>query len=131
MPKTYQYKLAKWAWGIFIDIACEVVFSQKPSPDAIMIEGQFFIEIEHTNVLLTDFEREMLIDGAKLMASKVSISPTLVCTIRVLTIQIVPTDYQAEGLKYALAGWIATEFGLPLPEADIRFDKKANRYLFP
>jgi len=45
-------------------------------------------------------------------------------------IMIVDTDFQIEGLYFAIRGWLATYLNIEIPKVEGWFDKKNNRYHF-
>ena len=51
--------------------------------------------------------------------------------VRITSLSIIPTDYQAEGLYYAMVLWLSEHFGLKMPAYRCEFDRATNRYLFP
>jgi len=51
--------------------------------------------------------------------------------IRVVDILFNPTDFQEEGLAYAMAGWMAQAFGIAFVPPPVEFDKERNLYNFP
>ncbi len=81
---------------------------------------------------LADDEYIFLVKGAQIMAGALQdkLQNGRPRMIRIIEILFNPTDYQPEGLTYAMAGWLAQEFNIAEPNPLIEFDKGSNSYKF-
>jgi hypothetical protein len=76
-------------------------------------------------------EMPYFIKGVELVAEELQAhlqDPTL---IFVTECTIVHTDYQPEGLTYAIAGWLTREYDLNWKPDEVIYNKEMNRYIFP
>ena len=71
--------------------------------------------------------------GLRLAANPISQSlpKSEAVLIRVIRVEYNPTDYQPEGLVYAITGWAAEAFRFPKLDTAVHFDMVKGRYTFP
>ena len=131
MESTYTYRLFKHTWGVAIDITAEAVpLSQYKGEATEVVKGLWFalgIDWE-----LTAGEKQYLETGLRLVSNEIGdevMDEPIV--IRVVDILFNPTDFQEEGLAYAMAGWMAQAFGIAFVPPPVEFDKERNLYNFP
>lgn len=51
--------------------------------------------------------------------------------IKIKSIDFNFADYQKEGFFFAMASWAAKYFGVEMPNYEVYFDSKQNKYIFP
>ncbi len=51
--------------------------------------------------------------------------------IEVIELDYTPTDFQIEGLGYAIAGWVIQEYDLAITLPKVKYDKALNHYIYP
>lgn len=127
--RTFPLRILKASWGIAVDLRARSLVVSQPPPGALAVRPRVLLDV--TRVQLPAVDIEHLMSGLNTMASAVEAKePNGYVVIEVDEVKYTPTDYQPEGLAVAMIGWISEEFELDPPMIDVRFDKKANRYIF-
>lgn len=119
---TSTFKIFKSGWGIWIRISGETV--KINSPNSIL-------KIHHTNPNLTDNETKFLQKGFDWIIQKIEEKNQPAYQISITKIETVLTDYQEEGLFFAIAYWLSEHFKFEMPYFNFRFNKTINKYEFP
>ena len=132
MVSTYSYRLIKSSWGIAIDITAEAApLSDYSGAAAEEVEQGLWLAVE-TSWQLSPDECRYLATGLRLvsqdMQSRIAQDGPIV--VRVIDLRFNPTDYQKEGLAFALAGWMAQTFDFPFSPPHALFNREKNRYEF-
>jgi hypothetical protein len=133
MKSTYSYRIIKSSWGIAINITADVLPLADGERTATKIRQGLWLSVDPgLGLKLSQQEHQMLAAGLRLigegMAEIVQRDGPLV--IQIDDISFNPTDYQEEGLAYALASWVAHHFNLSLALPPVHFFKQENRYTF-
>jgi hypothetical protein len=126
----YTYSVIKSSWGIRIRLSAEVALLPEDRRESAEVSNGIWAELTVRG--LDSDERRYLMDGVRMVAPQIREAlghdaPTL---IRVVGVDYNPTDYQANALKYAMAGWAAKEFCFNLKPVGVSFDRAQNRYIF-
>jgi len=131
MKSTYNYRVIKSSWGIAIDITAEVLPLADSRYAAIEVRNGLWLSVD-MGVELTQQEHQMLTIGLRLLNGDLDriVQRDGPLVIRVYDVSFNPVDYQEEGLAYALAGWAAQQFTIPLTLQPVHFLKQENRYIF-
>jgi hypothetical protein len=126
---SYRYRLLKGApWGIAIDLRA----GQEPAAvatNAKKVAERLWLRVD-TERPLSEEQVGFLVEGLYSVADEIVARAHGPVQVRVAELTFNPTDYQAEGLAAAIAGWAAQEFGFPVPEVPVIFDRRENRYVF-
>ena len=130
MKSEYVYRFVRSSWGIYVGLTAEMIPRADYSGKSIEVVPNIYLSIEAPNIVST--EHDYLIRGIKLTQHELQkqLKEQLPIVIRIMELEIALTDYQPEGLTYALVGWLEQEIGiiyhLPTPV----FDKERNIYVF-
>ncbi|WP_075343642.1 hypothetical protein [Tenacibaculum agarivorans] len=124
----HKFRVLKTTWGIAIDIGATFVKKEKGhSEDNYPISLDREIEIDFSALKnIPDFQKDFLIKGLKWVENHIDKSTV----IKIHELSHNFTDYQNEGLFYAIAEWASLVFDFELPNYDVTFSKKDNKYLF-
>ena len=131
MKSTYHYRVIKSSWGIAIDITADVLPLADSVYAAIEVRNGLWLSVDLGSAL-TQQEHQMLINRLYLLNGDLDriVQEHGPLVIRVYDVSFNPVDYQEEGLAYALAGWVAQRFTIPLTLQPVHFLKQENRYIF-
>jgi hypothetical protein len=132
VESTYSYRIIKSSWGIAIDITAEAVpLAHYSGTAAEEVEQGLWLAVE-TGWQLSPDERRYLATGLRLVSQGMQrrIVQNGPIVVRVIDLRFNPTDYQEEGLAYALAGWMAQTFDFPFSPPHALFNREKNRYEF-
>ncbi|MEL6655334.1 MAG: hypothetical protein AAFN93_22050 [Bacteroidota bacterium] len=126
--RSSEYKIIKSSWGIWISITAEIGSVQH---DQLEVTDLIGIKLAPDCINLSPQEIDYLKAGIKWVEHLITPKIAAPITIKILEIRLVLTDYQAEGLYYAIASWLAEQFGFNLPSYRYSYNKEKNRYEFP
>jgi hypothetical protein len=126
----FQYRLlGETSWGIAIDVKADIFeFQDKNKCTSDNVIDQLWVDFKKTPYL-SDYQRKLIIGGINWGFPKLSFTKDQVIILEELIIN--PTDFQDEGLFYAMSGWINKHFKMKIPEYSFSFDKNKNKYIFP
>lgn len=131
MAEAYIYRIIKTTWGIWIQINCEIQsVSQSKESELIKVDENFYLSIA-LNARVPDDEIPYFVKGIELVAEELKGHLQCPVVIHITECTLVLTDYQPEGLAYAIAGWLTREYGLNWRPNEVIYDKERNRYIFP
>lgn len=126
----HKYRVLKSSWGIAIDIDLDVVSLEEiemSKVEEINPRVCFLILDSSFDNGLRPFIKDGITDISEFIYSKIG---TQAICLLINKIEYNPTDFQKEGLYYAVQDSIYAYFGeTPLPHK-IEFDKVANKYVF-
>jgi hypothetical protein len=125
---TYTYRVRKYAWGIWVALTAEAEHVTSLSNTAELIGRNVYFEFV-APFRLDELEKEFIFVGIEMMIPQLPTYSDMLL-IRITNVEIAPVDYQPEGFKYAIAGWIAQAFELQYPQPQVVFAKTGNRYIF-
>ena len=136
MESTFRFNFRKTSWGMFINltaefIPCDLTSLESSDKDILPVTERLWIHLQLGDMRLPEDEKPMLTLGAQIIlnASAASLPPTP-GIIRISELLYPLTEYQPEGFAYTMAGWIAQEWDVPMPEISIRYEKAKNTYFF-
>ncbi|MEO0471436.1 MAG: hypothetical protein AAF206_17530 [Bacteroidota bacterium] len=115
-------KILKASWGIHISVEGQAVKSASK---------RFALDLAFDFPKLSMEEMMWLQKGFNRMVRPVFNKSGHIWQVSITSLGIIPTDYQEEGLYYAMALWMAEHFELDLPDFPCHFDARTNRYVFP
>lgn len=136
---SFHYRVLQTTWGISVKIDCQVTWNMQPitdenyieMTDSIYLASDIVQQFSYTRRLF-DEEINFLRQGILLVSSDfVNKFPNGQLVIKLTRLDFADTDYQPEGLTYAIAGWLGENFGFSYPKPIVKYDKATNRYLFP
>ncbi len=133
MESTYSYRIIKSSWGIAIDITADVLPLVGNERAAIEVGQGLRLAVDPgLGLKLSQQEHQMLAAGLRLTEEGMTeiVQRDGPFVIQIDDISFNPTDYQEEGLAYALASWVAHHFNLSLALPPVHFSKQENRYIF-
>ena len=136
MESPIWFKFHKTSWGIFVNmsaefIPCDLTLLDASDKNNLPVTERLWLQLYSGSPCLTQEEKQMLVLGARLIADNLS-TPFLETSgvIEILELRFSETEYQPEGLACVMAEWIAREWGVPLPNVPVRYDKPRNVYFF-
>lgn len=133
MATEFKYRLldGNASWGIAIDLVADYGPVVDVAADLVEITPQLFFRNEATQKCGAR-EQFFLELGLRLVAKEIAGVPgARSFIVRLKNVGYRPTDYQAEGLASAIAGWAAIAFGFPALDLRGKYDQELNRYVFP
>ena len=136
MESTFKFKFRKASWGIFVDLTaefvpCDLTLLDSHDKDILPVTENLWLHLKLGNLRLPEEEKPMLVLGAQIILNvSVNPIPTTPGIIKISELSYPLTEYQPEGFAYAIAGWIAQEWNVPMPEIYIRYEKAKNTYFF-
>lgn len=126
----YKYRVLKSSWGIAIDIDLTAISHE----DLETSEVEDIDSMVSFAILDYNFDRDLrpiikegIADILEFIYSK--ISTKAICFL-IHKIEYTPTDFQKEGLYYAIQDSIYAYFNESPLHHKIEFDKSANKYIF-
>jgi hypothetical protein len=132
MPSHYIYRFLRTTWGIYVDLTAEWIAQTDFEGPTLEVIPKVHLSIEVTLNLQID-EQEFLVLAIKLTRHELEerLKEQSPIVIRIVDLGIVFTDYEPEGLTYALVGWMGQELGIDSALPPPTFDKENKRYVFP
>jgi hypothetical protein len=132
MSEPYIYRILKTSWGIWIRINCEIqALSSSEEMEIIKINDKLHLSIALQARGVPDDVTPYFIKGVELVAEELQKHLRVSTLIHVTECTVVITDYQPEGLTYAIAGWLTREYGLNWKPDEVIYNKETNHYIFP
>lgn len=137
MP-IYKYAVLRSSWGIIVWIDCQILplaaLPETEQEQLISIQPRLWLDsvLGYKNTHWSEMkssEIKFLSKGLQLIYSE--LMPKLgsqETVVKVTHLDFPPTDFQDEGLAYAIAGWFIENYDLPVTLPPPRFD---GRYVFP
>jgi len=128
----YKYQLLKSSWGIviFLDIQDlinpAILKSDRKIFDNIYLRLSNNIKID--TAILCDWFSLAIQDLYNEV--EVIISNDIIC-FEVESVDYSHTDFQEEGLYYAMLGWLSQKYSIPVSDSDAYYSKETNNYVFP
>ena len=128
----YKYQLLKSSWGIVIFVNIQELIN----PVLLISDRKIF------NNIYLRLNNNIKIDNAILYywfslaiqdlynKIEVIVSNTIVC-FEVESIDFSHTDFQEEGLYYAMQGWLSQKYSILISDSDAYYSKETNNYVFP
>lgn len=124
----HEFRILKISWGIAIDI--DTRFTKKERGKTTtnhLVSVEREIEVDFSGLKnITDIQKEFLVKGLQWVEEYLDVSTI----IKIHKLGYNLTDYQNEGLFYAIAEWASLAFNFQLPAYEVAFDKKENKYVF-
>lgn len=128
--KTYHYKISKTGWGIFISITANVYTNIEYNNSMFKIDNNFYVDFSEVPLITSDKIKEnLLVSGISWVKKYIKFEGSMVLKIHKLDINF--TDFQNEGLYYAIAFWLSKYFTFEMPHYNCYFNKESNTYIFP
>ena len=128
---AYRYRELQYGWGIVIDIECKSHklrdFDKTTTPAGSCLSLAFSTKWQKVLPEYIESFRRGLAYITEQLCHKIN-EPIV---IEVIELGFVLTDFQVEGLGYALAGWIIREYDIDITLPEVRYDKSLNRYIYP
>lgn len=122
----FIYRMLKNAtWGIHITFDLEEKASIKDDK-YVTISNELSIDLSML-IYLTEAQKWYIIKAFESISHYI---PKDSLVIKLNKIVYNPVDYQDEGLFCGIVEWAAKQYNFTIPEFDIVFDKKHNRYNF-
>jgi hypothetical protein len=116
---------------VWIKINCEVT-PLETVDDVGYLRVNHWLFLSTGDWLLPSEEILYLTKGIELVENALKPKMTrLPVLLRITQLEYVLTDYQVEGLAFAIAGWLDQQFHLEWRAPEVSFDGVRNRYLFP
>jgi hypothetical protein len=131
MATIYKYRVLKSTWGIAIDLVASSSTTKPPPIGAIEIAPTLWLNI--TAKPCADSDRMALVQGLRMIADRIKASvphPKHAIVITITKVDYAPSDFQSEGLIYAIVRWAEEEFGFKVADIEVKFNKAANKYEF-
>lgn len=128
----YKYSVLKASWGIVIFVKMKEFQDFKVNEDDLAISDKVYLRIS----CITKVKRDTLLYwvGRAIHDLVDRIEPIIVgeriCYV-LESLDFVSTDFQEEGLYCAVQGWFAEYYHIKIPNVEVFFDKKSNKYIFP
>lgn len=119
---TSIFKIHQSSWGIWIKITGNSKLKEE--------RGENLLVISPEKIKLSQQEEKYLKDGFTWASSAIDDVTEKKYEIAITSIELVHTDYQEEGLFYAIAFWLSEHFDFDLPKFEYSFNKELNRYEF-
>lgn len=133
MASTFHYHIVKTSWGIAVLLTCQAHICNEDVSKYVAINDRLHLDILQlsTNMRLSDEEIGYLRLGLGLVANQIGeATPDKCVLITVLRVDLDATDYQPEGLAWAITGWAAEYFRFNPPAIPTSYDRQRNRYDF-
>jgi|GEM_PF-1234551 len=132
METTYHFKYSKSSWGISIWLTGEIFSISDYKKGGLIRVSPFLCIALETSLILSLEEFNYLVKGLQLVADEITkkMEEKTTFVIKIVKLEFALTDYQPEGLAYAVANWLAQEFHFTFTGSPIIFDKINNRYIF-
>jgi hypothetical protein len=123
---TYQYRLLRTSWGIWIRLTARV--SPGEGPDGVVVAPGLPVRLafEEAAAHLIEEDREELARGLAVVAPEMPGPVTVTVSEALYSL----CDFQPDGLAVAMCRWAEQEFGLPPRVIGESYDPTANRYVF-
>lgn len=127
------FRALKTGWGIWIGINAEEIEIDKHKMDIIEVSKNIRVETSFRNKFFwrnsdNQEEVDLIVNGLKWVAPYFSVKENH--TIYINNIQLIITDYQKEGLFYAIAEWASKYYKFELPEYKYHYDINTSKYYF-
>src|ERR1700726_1512442 len=132
MRVAIKYRLLRRAtWGIAINLVAEFIPMTPSIPGACRITSDLWLAID-PSLRPNRSETFFIKLGLRMVADAIGRNKRFsgAVVVRLIQIEYNPTNYQAEGLAYAVASLAAEAFGFDKPEELVEFDKARGRYVF-
>jgi hypothetical protein len=135
MPNSFEYRIIKSTWGIYIRLTAIALPKDDSSPETqetIEITPDLGLIAKPTNIKVNQTMIDYLTLGLQIVATQISqyAGPKLPLVIHILKIEVDFVDYQPEGLACAMIGWAGQEFGFIPPVIPVYYDKTLRKYIF-
>lgn len=132
LSSTYLFRFIKSSWGIYVELTAALVAQINYSLPTIKINEQLHLGLTSLNINLDAYEKQQLILALCNLSAVIAIKSETAegMVVDVQRLRFVLTDYQPEGLYFALIGWVLQQFELSMPKIEAVFDQETNRYYF-
>ncbi len=129
----YKYILLSAGRGIVIYLEMEELLDSKVNSSDVKIADKLYLRVSDgifPKDMATPFEY-WIVGGIKSLSDRIreEREGLLIC-YHIISLEFNPAHFQEEGLYYAVQGWIGQRYGFDIPQANIEFDRKNNRYKF-
>lgn len=125
----YKYRILKSSWGIAIDIDLsiqEYIINNRNETTKIS-ENIYLYDKKKLTKQCKNIIIKALKDYALIIRTNVPF-PEIMVSLEGL--EIILTDYQDEGLYFAVQECISEKIGVEKPEYEVFFEKELNKYVF-
>lgn len=122
--KMSNFRVFKTGWGIFIQIAGRVNSNENQ-------EELLMLNLDFLRINFSEKQKAYLYKGFEWVKPQIEKSITEKIEILIEEINLVLTDFQEEGLFYAMAFWASEHFGFEMPKFDCHYNREGNKYEFP
>ena len=128
----YKYQLLKSSWGIVIVLDIQDLINPAILKSDRKILDNIFLRLSNNikinNAILYDWFSLAIQDLYNEI--EVIISNDIIC-FEVDSVDYSHTDFQEEGLYYAMIGWLAQKYSITVSDSDAYYSKETNNYVFP
>lgn len=128
----YKFQLLKTSWGIVVFLNVEDVengdIQKDDIPITLDISLRFGKDVNYNQEILKYWFSRAIIefyDYKKDLKSGKKICYNILC------VDFSFTDFQEEGLYYAMQGWLAQRYNVEVPPHNAYYEAGLNKYIFP
>ena len=128
----YKYQLLKSSWGIVIFVNIKELINPALLSSDKKICNNIYLRLNNITII----DNAILYDWFSLAVQdlydkiEVIISNTIVC-YEVESIDFSHTDFQEEGLYYAMQGWLSQKYSILISDSEAYYSKESEKYVFP
>lgn len=129
------FKALKTSWGIWILIDAEEILLDNNTMNISEVSENIRIETSFRRKFFmrnseNQEEVDLILNGLKWVSPLFAVKKNHTIFIHKISFANVITDYQKEGLFYAIAEWAAKYYKFELPKYSYYYDRKTNKYYF-
>ncbi len=126
---SHLYRIRKSTWGIIINLNIHVSrFSkEKKYVELLQVNDKLFIDFGNLHIM-PKTSKKYFEHGVRWIRNHLNVNEPIVLTI--ISIDINPSDFQEEGIFFAMASWCSEYFDFEMPNYEYSFNKVDNKYEF-
>ncbi|MBO9702363.1 MAG: hypothetical protein J7604_19285 [Sporocytophaga sp.] len=129
---TITLRVMKSTWGISIRLTARLIDDESKSSQ-YFVTDKIGLSTNSIGIKLVEEEILMLTSGLRWVSNEIEkrIEPDKFVVIELVKVEFAEADFQSEGLYYGIATWASEHFDFTLPNYEVHFDKRENKYKFP
>ncbi|MGB1287791.1 MAG: hypothetical protein ACPG7F_14725 [Aggregatilineales bacterium] len=136
LMRKHIYREIQTGWGIHITITC-IAYEKSHYPGQ-MVDAHPCLFLSTSSAFQQSWDSGFLVQllescqhGLQLIEAELCEKRSEPTVIEINEIGIIFTDFQIEGVGYAIAEWIIEEYNLEIELPAVKFDKLNNYYIYP
>jgi hypothetical protein len=131
MELLYHLKISapKTTWGIFVFFKAKDVIYNDTCNNTIEMTDKIYLR-NNAGINLTQEELDYVKQATVRMMGEINRYINEKTVIEITGFEIAYTDYQPEGIYWAMVGWLSQRYGIQMPIIDFFYDNEKKKYIF-